>query len=37
MKGEVYARNFGTSTGQKWLPAVIQEGDWSCFIYGKAA
>ena len=25
-KGEkVYARNFGTSTGQKWLPAVIQE------------
>ena len=25
-KGEkVYARNFGTSTGQKWLPAVIVE------------
>jgi hypothetical protein len=25
-KGEkVFARNFGTSTGQKWLPAVIQE------------
>ena len=25
-KGEkVYARNFGTSSGQKWLPAVIEE------------
>ena len=21
----MFARNFGTSTGQKWLPAVIEE------------